>query len=198
MPSSWRPSPGSHLGRLHPASFVTRWLGTRGRMRNAPSYGGEARPAPRGASLATRGSRGPTRSPGVGHPPQVSPARVADPSGSPRNPRPSQPTRPAAPPHPVTHRLPGSYPHRSVPLGAASRCRKRHGPARRPQERGPDARPRPEAPASASVSLAAWAAELRGLCTPLVLAHLLLAPLGTPKFILAARCGPGQTHCSSI
>lgn len=157
LPSSWRPSPGSHLGSLHRASFVTRWLGTRGRMRNALSHWGEARSAPRGASLATGGSRGPTRSPGVGHPPQVYPARVADPTGSSAEPK-TEPAHAPRSPH-VTHRLPGSYPHCLVPLSAASRCRKRRGPEAAPRSAAPtrahDARPRPEVPASASVSLAA-------------------------------------------
>lgn len=113
MPSSWRPSPGSHLGRLHPASFVTRWLGTRGRMRNAPFHGEEARPAPRGASLAKGGSRGPTRSPCVGHPPQVSPARVADPAGSSAEPKTEPPHAPLSlPPTPVPRHSP---PPRQLP-----------------------------------------------------------------------------------
>lgn len=194
-PSSWRQSPGSHLGRLHPASFVMRRPGTRGTVRDAPLHICFTRSVPNWGLPSPRRELRTHEVPGLRYPPQAHSRAHSRPCWVPRSSRdrasPRVPGSPRAlrspPPLTASPAATRASRSRSAPPPAAGRATvPRAAPRSAAPTRAHDARPRPEVPASASVSLTALAAELRSLRTPLVPASLLLTPPRTPKFILAA------------
>lgn len=154
-PSSWRQSPGSHLGRRHPASFVTRWLGTRGRVRDVPLPTGKRDQLQAGVSLASGETCGSTRSPDIDTYPGI-PSACSEPYWVPCNTQhcagPRAPGSPRAPrrPLPLTACLAAtrSVPSRSAPPPAAGSTKiPRAAPRSAALVRAHDSRPRPEAPA---------------------------------------------------
>lgn len=182
-PSSWRQYPGSHLGRLHPANFVTRWSGTRGTIRDAPRHISSTRSVPRWGLPSRRLELGTHEVPGRRYPPQAYPSGHSGPSWVPCSSRDrTSPRAPGSPralrsPPPLTASPAAAHAARSrsaPPPAAGSATVPRAAPRSTAPTRAHNARPRPEVPASASVSLRALAAELR-----------------TAKFILAvARSMP--------
>lgn len=177
-PSSWRQYPGSHLGRLHPASFVTRWPGTRGTVRDAPLHISSTRSVPRWGLPSRRLELGTHRSQGVGTRPRHTPAGTADPPGSPAAPEtaparaPLAPrARSAAPRHSPPPRPP------PAPLGPA---RRRLPPPEAPRSRAPPPGARPRC------ALTTRGPAQRFLPLPRCHSAALAAELRTPKFILAA------------
>lgn len=115
------------------------------------------------------------------------------------NPRAPQPTPPTPRHSPPPRQLPAPLDptRRRLPLPEAPRSRA-PPPGARPRRalttRGPAQRFLPLPRCHLLPRLLSSAVCARPSCSRICFWH----PLGTPKFILAGRCGPGQSYCSSV